>query len=64
MIITHNKLLEKVLCLGEDVVYDSIISIIEEGKHCSDVIKKHFNKELVMTKKLMKILRNLLMLDL
>ena len=25
--------------------------MIEEGKYCSDVAKKHFNKELVMTKK-------------
>ena len=24
--------------------------MIEESKYCSDVIKKHFNKELVMTK--------------
>ena len=23
--------------------------MIEENKHCSEVIKKHFNKELVMT---------------
>ena len=27
-----------------------ISSIIEESKYCSDVMKKHFNKELVMTK--------------
>ena len=33
--------------------------MIEENKHCSEVIKKHFNKELVMTKK-MKILGTLL----
>ena len=25
--------------------------MIEESKYCSEVIKKHFNKELVMTKK-------------
>ena len=24
--------------------------MIEESKYCSDVMKKHFNKELVMTK--------------
>ena len=24
--------------------------MIEESKYCSEVIKKHFNKELVMTK--------------
>ena len=26
------------------------ISMVEESKYCRDVIKKHFNKELVMTK--------------
>ena len=51
VIITHSNLLEKALCLGEDVVYNFIISMIEESKYCSDAIKKHFNKELVMTKK-------------
>ena len=30
--------------LGED-------AIVRESKYCSDVIKEHFNKELVMTKK-------------
>ena len=28
-----------------------LISMIEESKYYSEVIKKHFNKELVMTKK-------------
>ena len=36
--------------LGEDAVYNSINNMIEESKYCSDVMKKHFNKELVMTK--------------
>ena len=36
--------------LGEDDVYNSIKSRIEGSKYCSDVMKKHFNKELVMTK--------------
>ena len=36
--------------LGEDAVYDFISSMIEESKYCSDAMKKHFNKELVMTK--------------
>ena len=27
-----------------------IDSMIEESKYCSDVMKKHFNKELAMTK--------------
>ena len=35
--------------LGEDVVYNFINSMIEESKYCSDVLKKHFNKELLMT---------------
>ena len=37
--------------LSEDAVYNFNNSIIEESKYCSEVIKKHFNKELVMTKK-------------
>ena len=36
--------------LGEDAAYNFINSMIEESKYCSDVMKKHFNKELVMTK--------------
>ena len=36
--------------LGEDAVYNFISSMIEESKYCSDAMKKHFNKELVMTK--------------
>ena len=36
--------------LGEDAVLNFISSMIEESKYCSDVMKKHFNKELVMTK--------------
>ena len=38
-------------CLGEDEVYSFINSMIEESHSCSEVIKEHFNKELVMTKK-------------
>ena len=34
---------------GDYAVYDFISIIIEESKYCSDVMKKHFNKELVMT---------------
>ena len=41
----------------EDTVYNFISSMIEESKCCTDVMKKHFSKELVMTKKHMKILR-------
>ena len=35
--------------LSEDVVYNFINSMIEESKYSSDVLKKHFNKELLMT---------------
>ena len=34
--------------LGKDAVYNFICSMIEESKYCSDAMKKHFNKELVM----------------
>ena len=36
--------------LGEDAVYNFISSMTEESKYCSDVMKKHFNKQLIMTK--------------
>ena len=35
---------------GKDAVYTFINIMIEEGKHCSDAMKKHFNQKLVMTK--------------
>ena len=38
------------LYLIEDTVYNFISIMIEEKKYCSDVMKKHFNKELAMTK--------------
>ena len=38
------------LHLGEDGAYSFINRVIEESKYCSEVMKKHFNKELVMTK--------------
>ena len=34
--------------------------MIKESKYCSEVMKKHFNKELVMTKEDNKVLRTLL----
>ena len=37
--------------LGEDAVYNFINSMIKESKYCGEVTKKHFNKELVTTKK-------------
>ena len=36
--------------LGEKAVYNFINSMIEESQYCSEVIKKHFDKELVMNK--------------
>ena len=37
--------------LDENAVYNFMSSMIEERKCCSDVMKKHLNKELVMTKR-------------
>ena len=37
-------------CLGKDLVYNFIKSMVEEIKYCSGAMKKHFNKKLVMTK--------------
>ena len=36
--------------LGKDEVYNFINNMIEENKYCLNVMKKHFNKELLMTK--------------
>ena len=38
-------------CLGKDTVQNFINSMLEENKCYCDVMKKRFNKELVMTKK-------------
>ena len=35
---------------GKDSVYNFINCMIEERKYCSDETKKHFNKELVVTR--------------
>ena len=35
--------------LWKDAVYNFINNMIEESIYCSDVMKKHFHKELVMT---------------
>ena len=45
--------------LGKDAVYSFVKSMFEESKYCIEVMKKHFNKEIVMTKTI-KILRTLL----
>ena len=37
--------------VGEDDVNNSINSMIEGNKYCSDLMKKHFNKRIMMTKK-------------
>ena len=36
--------------LGGDAVYNFTNSMIGESKYCSEVMKRHFNKELVMAK--------------
>ena len=36
--------------LGKYAVYNFIDNMIKKSKYCSDVMKEHFNKELVMTK--------------
>ena len=36
--------------LGQDDVNELIINVIKKSKYCSKVIKKHFNKELVIIK--------------
>ena len=38
-------------CLGKDTVQNFINSMLEENKCYCDMMKKRFNKELVMTKK-------------
>ena len=51
--------------LGEDSVYKTVINrVIGESKYSTDIMKKSFNKELVMIKKkTMKILQTLLNLN-
>ena len=46
--------------LGEDTIYNFINSLVEESTYCTDVMKKHFNEKLVMTKRDLNILRTLL----
>ena len=38
------------LYVSQDVVYNFINSMIEESKYCTNMMKKHFNKKLVMIK--------------
>ena len=37
--------------LDKDAVYNFINNMIEKSEYCTDVMKKYFSKELVMTKK-------------
>ena len=37
--------------LGEDAIGNIISNMIEESKYCRDVMRKRFNKDLLMTKK-------------
>lgn len=37
--------------LREELAYSIINSMLKDRKHCSDVKKKHLNKEFIMTKK-------------
>ena len=46
------------LYLGEDAVYNFISTVIEESKYCNDLMKKYFNKELVVTKKDKEVFEN------
>ena len=36
--------------LSEQAVYNYTNNLIEESKYCSDRMKKHFNKEIMITK--------------
>ena len=46
--------------LSKHVVENFINNMIEESEHCSNVMKEHFDKQLVILKKAMKSLRTLL----
>ena len=60
MLIISLVSLLKHIYLGEDAVFHFFNSIIKESKYCSDVMRKHFKKELLMTKKDNEILKILL----
>ena len=40
----------QLLCVEKDAICNFINSMIEKSKYCVGVLKKHFNKELAMTK--------------
>ena len=45
--------------LTQDVVHKAITSMVKESEYCSRVMKKHFNKKLVIGTKMMKILKTI-----
>ena len=38
-----------IICRGENAAYEFIKAILEEYKYCKKIMKKHFNKNLIMT---------------
>ena len=44
--------------LGKDAVYNFIISMIEESKCCTGIMKNHFIKRLVMINNMIQIFEN------
>ena len=49
VLVTNDKFSEPFKTyLGKDRIYNFLNSMIEESKCCSDVMKKYFNKELMM----------------
>ena len=60
MLIISLVSLLKHIYLGEDAVFNFFNRIIKESKYCSDVMRKQFHKELLMTKKDNEILKILL----
>ena len=48
--------------LVADALYNFFNSMIKESKYCSDLMKKHFTKELVMTVKMLQILRKVMVM--
>ena len=44
-------LLSQFLFIGENAAYEFIKAILKEYKYCKKVMSKHFNKNLIMSKK-------------
>ena len=45
--------------LGEDALYYFINTMIKQSEYCTNIMKKYFNQELLMTMKILKTLLNL-----